>query len=68
VNFRNKTGFRPLHQAAKNNFFDIFKILYKYGADLNSLDFTGRSSLHYTIINNGIDIVKFLVEKNVEID
>ena len=41
----------PLMLAAMNGHTDVIKILCKYGANVNKIDRTGRSALHYAAKN-----------------
>ncbi|CAI2380719.1 unnamed protein product [Moneuplotes crassus] len=65
----NKHGV-PIHFACKEDEDDVsaIRLLYTYGADLNKPDRGGRSLIHIACVRNCLNIVKFLLEKNVDID
>lgn len=46
--------------------FTAVKSLISQGANPNSTDSSGRNSLHYAAVEGKLDIVKFLVESNVD--
>ena len=50
----------PLHWASKRNLYQLISKIVSYGADIDSLDQVGYSSLHLAIINNNFESVVFL--------
>ena len=50
----------PLHWASKRNVYQLISKIVSYGADVDSLDQVGYSSLHLAIINNNFESVVFL--------
>lgn len=53
-----KNNITPLHLAAKYQYQSIIKLLLKYGADVNALDSSDMSPLHYLVQNNIRDCKK----------
>ena len=51
----------PLHWASKRNFYQIIPKLLSYGAIIDSIDFTGYTPLHLSIINNNFDTFVILI-------
>jgi hypothetical protein len=51
----------PLHWASKRNFYQIIPKMLSYGADIDSIDFTGYTPLHLSIINNHFDTFVILI-------
>ncbi len=51
----------PLHWASKRNFYQIIPKLLSYGAIIDSIDFTGYTPLHLSIINNNFDTFVILL-------
>ena len=50
----------PLHWVSKRNIYQLISKIVSYGADVDSLDQVGYSSLHLAIINNNFESVVFL--------
>mmetsp|Transcript_10275 Transcript_10275/g.9081 ORF Transcript_10275/g.9081 Transcript_10275/m.9081 type:complete len:162 (+) Transcript_10275:57-542(+) len=65
----NKNGV-PIHFACKEGEDDISKIrcLIYHGADINKSDRGGRSLIHMACTRNCINIVKYCITKNVDIN
>lgn len=53
-----KNNITPLHLAAKYQYQSIIKLLLKYDADVNALDSSDMSPLHYLVQNNIRDCKK----------
>ena len=51
----------PLHWASKRNFYQIIPKMLSYGAIIDSIDFTGYTPLHLSIINNNFDTFVILI-------
>ena len=51
----------PLHWASKRNFYQIIPKILSYGANIDSIDFTGYTPLHLSIINNNFDSFVILI-------
>ena len=59
-----KTGFTPLHVAARNGHYGIVEILLQYGANPNKKDLEfGFTPLHVASYHGHHSIVKLLLEK-----
>ena len=56
----------PISEAARYGYFDIFKLLYNYNSNITQKDSFGETPLIRAIINNRINIVKYIVENNIE--
>lgn len=48
-------------------YYDIFEILLKAGADLNTFDRTGRTALHHAVSYMNVRIIKILLEKDADV-
>lgn len=55
-----------LHIAARNNSFEIRKMLVKFGADVNMMNIDGQSPLHITEANLDFPICQLLVRTRKE--
>ena len=55
-----------LHKAARNRNYQICKMLVKFGADVNSLNFDNQSPLNVAEANGQSHICKLLVRKRKE--
>ncbi|KAJ6251080.1 centaurin/arf [Anaeramoeba flamelloides] len=53
-----------VHSAAFSGDLQIIKLLHLFNADINLLNLSFETPLHYAIRYNYIDIVSFLLEKN----
>ena len=51
----------PLHWVSKRNFYYIIPKILSYGANINSIDFSGFTPLHLSIINNNFDTFVILI-------
>ena len=72
---RNKNGKSPvliidytrlpmLHLAAHQGWMDIaIDLITKYKCDINSKDSNGRTPLYYAVINNHLEVVKYLIDE-----
>ena len=62
----------PLHAALAKRDIDTALVLLEHGADINSLDFEGRSPLHRASLSGSWsgyrDIVEFLLEHQAKVD
>ena len=52
-----------LHVAARNNNYEICKMLLKFGADVNKLNLDGQSPLNVAETNTNYSICKLLVKR-----
>ena len=55
-----------LHKAARNRNYKICKMLLKFGADVNLLNFDGQNPLNVAEANGGSSICKLLVRRRKE--
>ncbi|WP_264683264.1 MULTISPECIES: ankyrin repeat domain-containing protein [unclassified Wolbachia] len=46
LDLANDEGYYPVHIAVNNGSIDILELLIKYGADVNAVDWKGRTPLH----------------------
>ena len=47
--------------AAKRNCYDVISTMVSLGAPVNSVDVTGKTALHYAVINNSLEAVLILL-------
>ena len=47
--------------AAKRNCYDVISTMVSLGARVNSVDITGKTALHYAVINNSLEAVLILL-------
>lgn len=62
------SDFIPLHVACSRGHFDIVNSLIIEGADVNSCDSQGKSSLYLACFNKNAKIVQLLLEKGANVD
>ena len=55
-----------LHEAARNKNYEMCKLLVKFGADVNLLNFDDQSPLNVAEVNGEFSICKLLVRKRKE--
>ncbi len=60
--------FRPLEAAAFHEHGDVIRLLHKYGADVDSLDGDGMSSLAWAALNYKPEAMKVLLELGAKRD
>ena len=58
----------PLHAALAKRDVNTALALLEHGADVNSLNYTGRSPLHAASMNGHCDVVEFLLEHQANVD
>ncbi|KAF8818834.1 hypothetical protein IHI24_000068 [Rickettsia endosymbiont of Cardiosporidium cionae] len=58
----------PLIAASIAGNINSIKLLIKEGVDINSYDSEGYNSLMFAIMQNKIDIVKYLIDNNIDIN
>ncbi|KAJ1559178.1 hypothetical protein HK096_001461, partial [Nowakowskiella sp. JEL0078] len=58
----------PLITAAIYENLEVAKILLKFGANVNAVDEIGCCALHYSLLNNDIATLKFLIEMNASLN
>lgn len=63
-----KTGYSPLHCAAKNNEEDIVQLLLDAFADFDKFDESNRTPLHLAAEKGHLSIVKMLVDHGAATD
>lgn len=63
-----ENGTSALIGAVKFNHFSIAEKLIRNGADINAIDFDGRSSLHYASMYNYIDVFDMLLYYDAEVE
>ncbi|XP_075472427.1 cyclin-dependent kinase 4 inhibitor C [Ascaphus truei] len=59
-NLRDRTGFTPLHDAARTGFQDTLQALLEFHADVNIEDNEGNLPLHLAAREGHLHVVKFL--------
>ena len=52
LNWKNKDLLTPLHAAVDKNHIDVVELLLKFGANINSIDCVGQTTLHRCAQNN----------------
>ena len=62
VNFQNKYGYTPLHNAASNDDPSVSRILLENGADPNIKDRFGRAPLHKAVEMDRRNSARLLIE------
>ena len=68
-NFRKKKTLPPIHAAvSKNNIENVKNILENNKEAIGELDFDEKTPLHHAAQGGHIDIIKLLLENQVEID
>jgi len=67
-NFRSITSLHLLSLAAKKTNPEITDLLLKYGANPDSQNERNYTALIYAVIENGIDVVKSLIDSNADLD
>ena len=65
INLFDKSYSNALLLAVKANDIDTVRMLVPYGADINSGDEFGRTPLMHAVLLNNLDIVRFLIDNNV---
>ncbi|MBW1298979.1 ankyrin repeat domain-containing protein, partial [Aquimarina litoralis] len=60
----NKDNLTPLYNAVQSDHKELVDILMKANADVN----LGATLLHKAVLNNSLDIVKKIINKNTDID
>ena len=56
-----------LHMAAVCGWLDIIDdLISKYKCDIKSKDSNGRTPLHYAVINNHLEVVRYLIEQHCD--
>jgi len=66
-NKENEYGFTALHQTVILDNFELSKKLLNKNADINLQDKLGNNSLHYSIIENNIRYLKFVIDNEYKI-
>ena len=56
-----------IHIVAKRNLLDVLKMLVKYGADVNAIDHSGSTALHYAARIGAVETVKFLLQNSANV-
>ncbi|KAL4813534.1 ankyrin repeat-containing domain protein [Aspergillus spinulosporus] len=68
-NTRDINGVTPLALAAQRDLMDVLITLKNAGASVNTPDSGGRSPLHWAILNNSLDVVRFLLDqKDIDVN
>ena len=57
----------PLYMAIENNHTETCKLLVDHGADFN-FRYHGFSILHISVINGNLELVKFFIEKGINVN
>ncbi|XP_013411085.1 ankyrin repeat domain-containing protein 17 [Lingula anatina] len=61
--------FPPLHEAVRNNYLSIVKLLIERGADVNAIDHGGYTPLHHAACNkNRSEVIKMLKDSGANIN
>jgi protein phosphatase 1 regulatory subunit 12A len=62
-----QTGATALHVAAAKGYLDVIELLSRAGANINSLDNDGWTSLHAAAHWDKHDVINYLVERNADL-
>jgi ankyrin repeat protein len=68
INFKQKFGTSPIHEATQNGTIKMFHALIKNGADFTSRDSDGNTILHYTCSRPEIDLLSYLLESGFDME
>jgi ankyrin repeat protein len=60
------TGTTPLHFACKLNYFEMAKILLKFGANPNSVCIIDDTPIHCAVRNGNAELVDFLIQNGAD--
>lgn len=61
-------GWQAIHYGARQD-SHLFFLLTEHGADINALvEPSKRSALYFAVVNNKVDIVKYLLEQGVDVN
>lgn len=61
-------GKMGLHLSAERGNAHIVQLLLAHGAEIDALDWCGRTALHYAVRNSHLDVVMKLLERGAETD
>ncbi|KAK3087244.1 hypothetical protein FSP39_003498, partial [Pinctada imbricata] len=61
-------GMTPLHVACRMGHTSLAKWLSAHGSNVHACDFTGKSTMHFAAWSYNIELIKFLVSKNVSLN
>lgn len=61
VNFKDESGWTPLHWAVSGNKVDAINILIKYGAEITQTTHDGNTSLHLASSKGYLEVVQLLL-------
>lgn len=64
----NKYGNAPIHIASINGHIEVVKVLLNFGDDINRVDIKGRSAVELSIKFNHIDLFKFFIDRDPNLD
>src|SRR4051794_609860 len=67
MNAPDQRGNTPMHYAADNRELEIVKLLVENGAELNALDATKWTPLHYAIFGQ-LEMVNYLLKSGADIN
>ncbi|XP_060066971.1 ankyrin repeat and protein kinase domain-containing protein 1-like [Ylistrum balloti] len=68
VDFRDQTGCRPLHYAAKNGYVEVIELLLEKGAQTFAWDNNGQTALHKAVMQGHVQAIVVLVAGGAKID
>lgn len=67
--FKSRCYFPPLVIAVKNRDASSLRLLIQYGAEIPAIEpETGKPLLHYAVEHNAVDVVRVLLENNVDVN
>jgi ankyrin repeat protein len=67
INYKDNSGYYPIHRVALSKNIYLLDLLIKYGADINQQDDNGNTLLHLAIIINNKDLIKKILYYNPDL-
>ena len=58
----------PGHMVSRGHKVELYKLLLAHGWDIHTTDVIGYTALHYAVIGNDVDVIKYLVDMGARMD